>query len=219
MSAHILLLEDDKLFNETLQDFLEEEGYRIDYAYDPYTALELAFEHKYDLYLLDVNLPYESGFDLLQKLRESNDQTPAIFITSRSDKDSLREGFARGADDYIKKPVDLDELLLRIEAVLRRQVRSNRVDVGEYQLDIIKKRLYRDGAEVDMTRKVVELLQLLVTTGDSIVTTEEIKDRLWAASEEASEGSIRVYITQLKKLFPQNIENIRGVGYRFISFS
>ncbi len=219
MSAHILLLEDDKLFNETLQDFLEEEGYKIDYAYDPYTALELAFEHKYDLYLLDVNLPYESGFDLLQKLRESSDQTPAIFITSRSDKDSLREGFARGADDYIKKPVDLDELLLRIEAVLRRQVRSNRVDVGEYQLDIIKKRLYRDGAEVDMTRKVVELLQLLVTIENSIVTTEEIKDRLWAASEEASEGSIRVYIAQLKKLFPQNIENIRGVGYRFISFS
>jgi len=110
MPPRILLLEDDKLFNETLQDFLEEEEYELEYALDPYTALDLAYEQNFDLYLFDVNLPYESGFDLLKKLRESGDSTPTIFITSRDDKESLREGFMVGADDYIKKPIDLDEL-------------------------------------------------------------------------------------------------------------
>ena len=97
----ILLLEDDKLFNETLEDFLEEEGFELCTALDPYTALDLAYEHKFDLYLFDVNLPYESGFDLLEKLRDAGDMTPTIFLTSRDDKNFLIEGFSRGADDYM----------------------------------------------------------------------------------------------------------------------
>jgi DNA-binding response OmpR family regulator len=216
MSATILLLEDDKLFNETLQDFLEEEGYRLHYALDPYTALDLCFEYKFDLYLFDVNLPYESGFDLLRKLRESGDTTPTIFITSREDKNSLKEGFIAGADDYLKKPVDLDELLLRIDAVLRRQVRSEEIVLGEYRLDNKKKKLYKNNEEIELPAKVVTLLLLLIASQGNIVTSDEIKDRLWSASQEASEGSIRVYITKLKKLFPEAIENVRGIGYRFI---
>jgi DNA-binding response OmpR family regulator len=215
MSATILLLEDDRLFNETLQDFLEEEGYALHYALDPYTALDLAYEHIFDLYLFDVNLPYESGFDLLRKLRESGDSTPTIFITSRSDKESLKEGFVTGGDDYLKKPVDLDELLLRIEAVLRRQVRSREIVIGDYRLDSKKKKLYLKGEEIELPGKVIALLLLLIASRGEIVSSEEIKDRLWPASQEASDGSIRVYIAKLKKLFPDAIENIRGVGYRF----
>ncbi|MEA3418044.1 MAG: response regulator transcription factor [Campylobacterota bacterium] len=215
MSAKILLLEDDKLFNETLQDFLEEEGYTLSYALDPYTALDLTYEQNFDLYLFDVNLPYESGFDLLKKLRESGDSTPTIFITSREDKASMMEGFTTGADDYLKKPVDLDELLLRIEAVLRRQIRSERLGVGEYMLDSREKKLYKEGREIEMTKKVIDLLMLFVASRGEVVCADEIKTRLWAASEEASGGSIRVYIAQLKKLFPEAIDNIRGVGYRF----
>ena len=216
MSAQILLLEDDKLFNETLQDFLDEEGYDLSCALDPYTALDLAYEQNFDLYLFDVNLPYESGFDLLKKLRDSGDRTPTIFITSRNDKASLREGFMAGADDYLKKPVDLDELLLRVEAVLRRQVRSEQSMIGGYMLDAKKMKLYRDDREVDLPKKVIALLLLFVAAQEEVVSSPEIKDRLWATSEEASDGSIRVYITQLKKLFPDAIENIRGVGYRFV---
>ena len=215
MSAQILLLEDDKLFNETLQDFLDEEGYELSCALDPYTALDLTYEQNFDLYLFDVNLPYESGFDLLKKLRDSGDRTPTIFITSRNDKASLREGFMTGADDYLKKPVDLDELLLRVEAVLRRQVRSEQSMIGDYRLDAKKMKLYQDDREVDLPKKVITLLLLFIASQGEIVSSGEIKDRLWAASEEASDGSIRVYITQLKKLFPEAIENIRGVGYRF----
>ncbi|MEA3492290.1 MAG: response regulator transcription factor [Campylobacterota bacterium] len=215
MATKILVLEDDKLFNETLQDFLDEEGYQVSYALDPYSALDLAYEQNFDLYLFDVNLPYESGFDLLRKLRDSGDSTPTIFITSREDKVSLREGFMSGADDYLKKPVDLDELLLRIEALLRRLVRSELLEVGGYLLDTKRGRLYLEDKQIDLPQKVISLLILFVSFRGETVSSQEIKNRLWAASEEASDGSIRVYIAQLKKLFPDAIENIRGVGYRF----
>jgi DNA-binding response OmpR family regulator len=216
VAAKILLLEDDKLFNETLQDFLEEEGFELNTALDPYSALELSYESNYDLYLFDVNLPYESGFDLLNKLRQSGDLTPTIFLTSRDDKASLTEGFQRGADDYMKKPIDLDELLLRIQALLRRQVRRERITIGKYSLDMVAKALFYNNEELEISKKAVELLVLLVQANGEVVSSEEIKNRLWAASQNASDGSLRVYITQLKKYFPEAITNVRGVGYRWL---
>ena len=217
MLVRILLLEDDSLFNETLQDFLEEEGFSLDTALDPYSALELTYERNYDLYLFDVNLPYESGFDLLKKLRQSGDVTPTIFLTSRDDKASLTQGFETGADDYMKKPIDLDELLLRIQALLRRQVRKERIIIGEYSLDMVAKALFSNNEELDVTKKAVELLVLLVQADGEVVSADMIKNRLWAAGQNASDGSLRVYITQLKKYFPDAIVNVRGVGYRWLA--
>jgi DNA-binding response OmpR family regulator len=214
--ARILVLEDDQLFNETLEDFLEEEGYVIECALDPYSALELSYKHVFDLYLFDVNLPYENGFDLLEKLRQNDDMTPTIFLTSRDDKDSLTRGFSTGADDYMKKPIDLDELLLRIQAVLRRQIRKERVGIGQYSLDTTAKILYFGDEALEVTQKAIELLVLLVQANGEVVSSEEIKNRLWAAGQNASNGSLRVYITQLKKYFPENISNVRGVGYRWV---
>ncbi len=216
--ARVLVLEDDQLFNETLEDFLEEEGYVVECALDPYSALELAYKHVFDLYLFDVNLPYESGFDLLKKLRESGDVTPMIFLTSRNDKDSLAQGFNIGADDYMKKPIDLDELLHRIKAVLRRQVRKERIHIGKYSLDTVAKILYFDNEALDVTQKAIELLVLLVQADGEVVSSDEIKNRLWAAGQSASDGSLRVYITQLKKYFPEAISNVRGIGYRWIMY-
>ncbi len=212
----ILLLEDDKLFNETIEDFLDEEGFEVHTALDPYSALDLAYEHKFDLYLFDVNLPYETGFDLLEKLRSANDVTPTIFLTSRDDKASMREGFTRGADDYMKKPIDLDELLLRIHAVLRRQIRSNKIKLGIYTLDCNAKELYCESKSLSLTSKAIDLLLLLLVAKGEVVTIEEISSKLWHTNEEASLGAIRVYVTSLKKYFPTAIENLRGVGYRFI---
>ena len=216
MSVKILLLEDDTLFNETLQDFLEEEGYAVHAVLDPYSALDASYENIFDLYLFDVNLPYETGFELLEKLRQSGDTTPCIFLTSREDKASLKEGFEKGADDYLQKPVDLDELLLRIEAILRRQIRTQRVSIAEYQFDILSKTLYQEGIEVELSTKARELLLLLLEGKGEVVSTVHIKDRLWSASEEASDGALRVYITQLKKYFPTQIHNVRGVGYKMV---
>ncbi|MCH9740769.1 MAG: response regulator transcription factor [Epsilonproteobacteria bacterium] len=212
----ILLLEDDQLFNETLQDFLEEEGYELETALDPYSALELSFHQKFDLYLFDVNLPYESGFNLLEKLRNSGDKTPTIFLTSRDDKASIIEGFDVGADDYMKKPIDLDELLLRIRAVLRRELKSEKISIGDYIVDCNAKQLYCNGELLNVTIKAVALLLLLVGAKGEVVRSSSIEEHLWHTNEEASVGAIRVYIAALKKYFPDNIENIRGVGYRFV---
>jgi len=212
--ARILVLEDDKLFNETLEDFLEEEAHILHCALDPYSALDLTYEHVFDLYLFDVNLPYENGFDLLEKLRQSGDETPCIFITSRADKASLKEGFEKGGDDYIYKPVDLDELSLRIRAVLRRQVRSQLVEIDMYQFDISTKTLYQNEKNLDLSIKAGELLMVLLEGQGRVVPLDQIKERLWSSAEEASDGALRVYITQLKKYFPTQIQNIRGVGYQ-----
>lgn len=214
MGVKILLLEDDKLFNETLQDFLEEEGFALDCVLDPYSALDLTYENNYNLYLFDVNLPYESGFDLLEKLRASGDDTPTIFITSRDDKDSLKEGFTQGGDDYITKPVDLDELSLRIEAILRRQIRSEVIKIGKYTFDSLRKTLYKEDKELELTQKASELLFVLLEGQGDVVATSQIKERLWSSAEEASDGALRVYVTQIKKYFPTQIENVRGVGYK-----
>ena len=209
----ILVLEDDKLFNDTLEDFLEEEGFEVTTALDPYSALDRTYEQKFDLYLFDVNLPYETGFSLLKQLRDANDLTPTMFITSRDDKISLTKGFDMGADDYMKKPIDLDELILRIHALLRRQTRVEKMNLGAYELDIKAKELSLNGKVIKVASKSIDLLLLLVKLKGEVVSLQEIEEHLWHTNEEASAGAVRVYITSLKKYFP-NIENIRGVGYR-----
>ena len=216
-STKILLLEDDKLFNDTLQDFLEEEGFCVDVALDPYSALDYSYENNYDLYLFDVNLPYENGFTLLERLRTSGDVTPTIFLTSRADKMSLTQGFTTGADDYLKKPVDLDELLLRIYAVLRRQTRLHSVSICEFTLSTLEKKLYdKEGMSIPLSPKALTLLTLLVEARGEVLSLERIVSRLWSSAEEVSHGAIRVYITQLKKYFPTQIKNIRGLGYKMV---
>jgi len=214
LKTKILLLEDDKLFNETLQDFLEVEGFVLECVLDPYSALELTYENNYDLYLFDVNLPYENGFELLKKLRNSGDMTPTIFLTSRDDKVSLTQGFMHGGDDYLTKPVDLDELLLRVFALLRRQVRTQLVQVGTYQFDSVSKILYDKDGYVELSQKGATLLLVLLEGQGNVVPIYQIKQRLWSSAEESSDGALRVYVTQLKKYFPTQIQNIRGVGYK-----
>jgi len=213
--ANILILEDDRLFNETLQDYLEDFGHSVAFALDPYTALDLTYEDNFDCYLFDVNLPYESGFDLLSKLRQSGDTTPTIFITSRDDKTSLASGFESGADDYIKKPVDLDELTFRLNALLKRTIRNSKIEIDGYHFDTESKILYQESKTIELTHKASLLLYILIEAKGSVVAFEEIESRLWSASEESSSGAIRVYITQIKKYFPNRIKNIRGVGYSF----
>ncbi|MHB9014637.1 MAG: response regulator transcription factor, partial [Sulfurovum sp.] len=172
------------------------------------------YAHLYDVYLFDVNLPYENGFTLLEKLRTSGDETPCIFITSKNDKASLKEGFEKGGDDYMQKPVDLDELLLRIQAVLRRQVRTQTVQIEKYHFDITTKRLFQDNEAVELSIKTGELLLVLLEAKGRVVPTEQIKERLWSTAQEASDGALRVYVAQLKKYFPGHITNVRGVGYQ-----
>ncbi|WP_456393820.1 response regulator transcription factor [Nitratifractor sp.] len=216
MGYSILLVEDDRLFNETLCDHLEEAGHKVCGIFDSRSALEACYKRNFDLYLLDINLPYEDGLSLLHSLRESGDETPTIFLTSREDHDSLLCGLRYGADDYLRKPVDLEELDLRIRAVMRRHHRVERYSVDGFEIDLERRKIYREGRELDLGRKVFDLMVLLLQAGGKVVTTEEIAASLWSTAEEASYGAIRVYVTRLKKFFGDRIENIRGVGYRWV---
>jgi DNA-binding response OmpR family regulator len=221
MSYKILILEDNALLVETLEDFLGGHHFTCKSALCGKEALKWCYEEKFDLYLLDVKLPDMSGFDFLKALRTSNDTTPAIFLTSANDKASVQEGFLLGADDYIKKPFDLEELLWRMNALLARTKGS--VDTWlvideRYKLNVIRKRLYEGDRELDVHLKDIELLELLVQNRGLVVTKEMIYAKLWSCSEEMNEGSIRVYINNLKKIFGKDkIFNIRGIGYRFES--
>uniref|UniRef100_UPI004048A307 response regulator transcription factor n=1 Tax=Aliarcobacter sp. TaxID=2321116 RepID=UPI004048A307 len=214
----ILILEDDVLFASTLEDFLSDEGFEIDIAHDGEKCLELNFEKNYDLYIFDINVPKINGLDLLESLRQSEDNTPTIFLTSYKDKDTLQDAFIRGCDDYLKKPVDLDELILRIKALLKR----NKKQFATIQLSNTitfnpsNKRVYENGTDINLPIKVLELMELFIENRGEIVTKSMIISKLWSTSEEYSEGSIRVYINQIKKLFDNKdaILNIKGIGYK-----
>jgi DNA-binding response OmpR family regulator len=166
-----------------------------------------------------VNVPELSGFDFLKELRDAGDRTPAIFVTSFNDKESLIHGFSVGGDDYIKKPFDLDELLVRIHALIARAKGSKgeMIAIDEtYTLHLSRKRLFCKDTELDVHLKDFELLALLVENRGNVVTKEMICEVLWSGSQEVNEGSIRVYINNLKKIFGKEaISNIRGIGYRF----
>ncbi len=212
--AKILLLEDDKLFSQSLSDFLQEEGFEVICAYDPLSAYELCYQEKFDLYLFDINLPFENGLIALEQLRKANDTTPTIFITSREDQDSLYKGFLLGADDYLKKPFDLEELLLRVKAILKRHNKVEKIVLGEYLLDKEQKGLFFKGKRVELSLKAYNLLEFLITNSPRAVSFEELYELLWP-NKEPSYASLRVYITKLKKYFPNAIKTIRNYGYSF----
>ncbi len=213
----ILLLEDDELFASTVEDFLSDEGFEVDIASDGEKCLELNFEKNYDLYIFDINVPKINGLDLLESLRQSQDNTPTIFLTSYKDKDTLQAAFLNGCDDYLKKPADLDELLLRIKALLKRN--KKQFDIiklcGTLTFNPVNKRVYENETDLNLPIKVLELMELFVENRGEIVTKEMIISKLWATNEDYSEGSIRVYINQIKKLFDKDaIINIKGIGYK-----
>ena len=213
----ILVLEDDELFLETLEDFLSDEGFIVQTADNGEKVIELCYENSYDLYLFDINVPKINGIDLLKELRKNNDDTAAIYLTSYKDKDMLTKGFLTGCDDYLKKPVDLDELLLRIQSLLKRSGKSfSEIKINdELKFNPETRRVLKDGEDLYIANKIIDLLELFIEKKDTIITKEMIIDKLWSFSEEYSEGSIRVYINNLKKLIgKEKIKNIKGVGYK-----
>lgn len=218
MNSTVLILEDDPLLGETLEDFLETKGFEPVLFTQSKAALEACYSQIFGLYLLDINVPNMNGLEFLTLLRQSGDETPAIYITSAKDTQTLIKGFRSGADDYIKKPFDLEELSCRIRAVLERNghFKEKMVIDDTFTIDLRHKVLYKNAKELLLNPKDFELLVLLVQNRGKVVTKEIIAKRLWSPSEGIHEGALRVYINNLKKIFgKESIENIRGVGYRF----
>jgi DNA-binding response OmpR family regulator len=213
----LLLLEDDTLFAQTLMDLLEEASYEVLHFANGQDALDAIFETKFDAYLLDINVPLIDGISLLSELRGADDNTPAIFLTSHKDKEMLEHGFSSGADDFLTKPFDSDELLWRLAALLKRSNKEQPLTVGKFTHDVVHKSISYADVILELSKKEYALLVLLLKHLNASVPKELIYDELWSSSEGGSDGAIRVYINRLKQLLPDvKIENIRGVGYKLV---
>jgi len=212
----ILLLEDDKLFASSLIDLLDDENYLIHHCEDGEKFLSEAYENYYDLYLLDINVPKIDGLQTLKLLREEKNNTPAIFITSYKDKQSLKNAFSNGADDFLIKPFDTEELLLRIKSLLKRARKiTEEITIDKLVFNPRFNTILKNKKEVHLSNKVANLLKLFYENNNSIVSKEMIIERLWSYDEEYSEGSLRVYINTIQKLFDtKKITNIKNIGYK-----
>jgi len=206
------------LLGETLEDLLDEEGYGVVWCKNGQEALDASFSSKFALYIFDINVPLINGLTLLSELRNADDNTPTIYLTSHQEKSVMQEGFESGADDYIKKPFDSDELLLRIKALLRRTQKRERACQGRLCVDHERSVIFEEDEELSLSKKEFTLLALLIESGGKTVSKEMIIDALWSHNSSVSDGSIRVLITRLKQeLHTVEIENIRGIGYRLVS--
>ena len=217
----ILILEDEATLNDALAEFLSDAGYVVRQCFDGEEALEAAYEGIYDLLLLDVSVPGIDGFSLLKELRERGKEAPAIFITSHKKGDDVKRGFDAGADDYLKKPFEMTELLARVENIRKRSfahLQSERIKVCENAFyDALKESLTVGGKKVELRNKESLLLKLFLKNRGKTVSYEEIFGNVWEYGEEPSAESLRTHVKTLKQKLccDEAIESVRGVGYRF----
>ena len=201
----LLLLEDDHILSETLELFLSKEGYNVDTALSIEEAEELTFNHTYDLYLLDINLPQGNGLDFLKSLRYAEDTTPTIFITALTDINSMSEGFKLGAMDYIKKPFDPQELLIRISA----KFTTSSICYNHLEYDPESQIIRCNGEIIDLGNVQFKIFEKLLCQCGSVITKEELYECL----DHISDTALRVAITKIKQKLEVDIKNIRGKGY------
>jgi two-component system OmpR family response regulator len=206
--ARILLLEDDPVLGESLQELLTRNSYETRWVTDGEAAADAAFDAAFDLYLLDINVPLLNGFDLLSALREADDRTPAIFISALRDIASMTRGFAAGAEDYLKKPFDIDELLLRIKARTHRL--GSDLRYGEITFNPSDGSVTRRQQPVDLGEIRTAIFRMLISNVGTTIDKTQLLDLL----EQPSDQALRFHISRLKHQLGIDITNVRGVGYR-----
>ena len=219
MKSKILLLEDDLNLSETVSEYLEDSGFEVSCVYDGDEAIELIYEHNFDLLLLDVNVPNKNGFEVLKEVRKNNKKTAAIFITSLNSMDSLEEGFNSGCDDYIRKPFELKELLIRVKTILKKEF-SNKKELVQITPTItfnsISNELKDNGVEIKLNLKESKLLKFFLQHPNQLLSHEMIYDHVWEYDEEYSDNSLRTYIKNLRKILGKDtIVSLKKLGYRF----
>jgi len=203
----ILLLEDDKILSESLKEFLELEGYCIDTAYNGNEAFDFTYDSTYDLYIFDVNVPGINGFNILAELKQSGDNTPTIFITALTDIKSLSKGFSLGAEDYIKKPFDPEELLIRIKN--KYGPKDDMLYVDNFAYNKVTRKLLENGRLVILGEVQKNIFHTLMINQNQVVEIYQLIDFL----EKPTMNALRVNIAKLKNKLNINIQNIRGRGY------
>ncbi len=220
--SKIFLMEDDINLCETIEEFLEDKGYECICAYDGISAEEIIYENNFDLLLLDVNVPGLNGFELLKKIRDKGDETPAIYITSLNSTDDLSDGYDSGCDDYIRKPFELKELLLRIKTILKRgffHKKGNIVKISKdlfYNID--NNELTKNGKKIVLNNKEDKLLKLFLQNQNQVISHEKIYETLWNYDEIYSDNSLRAYVKNLRKILGKDtIVSIKKLGYKIIT--
>ena len=216
---NILLLEDDLILSEVIVEHLEYYEYDVTPVYDGIEAEELLYEKRFDLLLLDVNVPHLSGFELLKNLRESGNKTPTIFITSMNSSTDVLEGFELGANDYLKKPFEMIELKARIDNIKRQfQIDDEAiVTIREgVRYDLSKHILHLQNEQIALSKKEGEFLAYFLHNRGKVISADELMVNIWSYDTAPGSATLRTYIKTLRKYLGEDaISTIRGVGYLF----
>jgi len=225
----ILLVEDDNNLGQLLQEYLQIKGYPTTLKRDGEAGLDAYQTSNFQLCILDVMLPKMDGFSLAEKIREQDKTVPIIFLTAKSMKEDAIKGFKVGADDYIHKPFSMEELLLRIEAIMRR-VGQNEIiseqhyfEVGSFSFDYDTQKLQRNGESKKLTSKEADLLKMLCEHKNQTLERSKALKKIWLDDNYFNARSMDVYITKLRKYLKsdENIQivNVHGQGFKLIELS
>jgi two-component system copper resistance phosphate regulon response regulator CusR len=212
----ILLIEDEPRLNEHLRNGLVQQGYLVDVAFNGSEGLEMASVNQYDLLVLDVMLPGQSGFDVLDNLKRFNVQVPVIIISALNNSERVIEGLDKGAIDYIKKPFDFGEFLARIRAVTRKPGSRNYTyyRVGDLEMDLISRKVLLQKNELMLTKREFMLLELLLINCNRVLSKTEIAEKVWEVNFDMSSNVIEVHLSQLRKKLADTIIRTKvGMGY------
>ena len=214
----ILLVEDEDNIASFVKMELEYEGYKVEVCDDGVKGLEFSIENEYDLILLDLMLPKLNGLELCRRLRKVKD-TPIIMLTARDDVMDKVTGFQTGADDYVSKPFAIEELLARIEALLRRvnvnKVVANKLEFNDISIDMDARIVMQDNEEINLTTKEYELLVELMKNKNKVLSRDTLLENIWGYDYEAETNVVDVYIRHLRSKLKNDgyIQTVRGIGY------
>ena len=223
--VRILLCEDDENLGMLLREYLEAKGYKAELCVDGEEGYKSFNNNEYDMCIFDVMMPKMDGFTLAQKIREKDVDTPIIFLTAKNMKDDIRSGFEIGADDYITKPFSMEEVVFRIEAIMRRvKGRKNKDNtvhqIGKFTFDTQKQILTLGDQQTKLTTKEAELLTLLSNKSNELLQRDYALKSIWIDDNYFNARSMDVYITKLRKHLKgdPNVEilNVHGKGYKLV---
>lgn len=212
----ILLIEDEPRLNSFLKEGLEQHGYSVDAADNGSTGLEYASTQAYDLVVLDIMLPGQSGFDVLNNMRQFGIRTPVMIISALNSSDHVIQGLDAGAVDYLKKPFDFGEFLARIRAITRKGAPRTitRYKVDQLELDLVSRKVWLEGKEIVLTNRELALLELLMTHCNRVVSKSEIAEKVWDVNFDMGSNVIEVHVSQLRRKLKEDIIHTRvGMGY------
>ena len=220
----ILLVEDDPNLGFVIKDNLSDKGFEVTHCLNGLEAERIIYKDKFDLYLFDVMMPKKDGFTLAQEVRDKKDETPIIFLTAREMQEDKLKGFAVGGDDYITKPFNFDELIMRIEAILKRTKSAipeqKEFNIGKYILQVDELKLLFGKETISITKKEAALLEYLAKNMNQPVKREDMLVKIWKDDSYFAGRSMDVYITKLRKYLKEDtnieIQNVHGVGFKLI---